>query len=248
MHRFFVPDTRLAEGAEIVLPRETGRQVSRVLRMRVGDSIGLFDGSGMEWLATIKAIERDAVTVALGAAFDPGTEPRLMVSICPALVPSERMEYIIQKSTELGAMRVIPLLSERVQAKDAKVSANRLSRWMKIATEAAEQSGRAKVPEILEPRPLIDAIKDLSAEGPAVLLWEGEAEKNLRTALRESLSGSPGHVGIFVGPVGGLSESEATAARDAGAITAGMGRRILRAETAPVTALSALMLEAGELG
>jgi 16S rRNA (uracil1498-N3)-methyltransferase len=247
LHRFFVPGARLAEGQEITLPEEPGRQVARVLRMRAGDSIGLFDGSGMEWPSTIKAIARDTVTVVPGAPYDPGTEPRLMVTICPALVPSDRMEYVIQKSTELGAARVIPLLTERVQAKDAQVSGNRLARWRKIATEAAEQSGRAKVPEILGPRPLAQAVTDLAAEGPAILLWEGEPQRNLRVALRESLSGGPKHVAIFAGPVGGLSETEAVAARAAGAVTAGMGRRILRAETAPVTALSALMLEAGEL-
>ncbi len=248
LHRFFLPGTSLSDGQEITLPVETGRQVTRVLRMRIGDLVGLFDGSGMEWPSTIETVDRDAVTIVTGTPFDPGTEPDSQVTICPALVASDRMEYVIQKSTELGAARVLPVLTERVQAKDSKVSENRLGRWRKIATEAAEQSGRAKVPEVLAPQPLVDAVKTLAADGPAVLLWEGETEKNLSAALRESLSGGSRHISIFVGPVGGLSESEATAARAAGAITAGLGRRILRAETAPVTALSALMLLAGELG
>jgi 16S rRNA (uracil1498-N3)-methyltransferase len=135
-----------------------------------------------------------------------------------------------------------------VQAKDAHVSANRLERWQKIVTEAAEQSGRPVVPPILPAQGLAGAVTRLATEGPVVLLWEEEAAKNLRTVLRESLSKGPRHVAILVGPVGGLSQAEAAVAHSAGAITAGLGRRILRAETAPVTALSALMYEAGELG
>lgn len=247
-NRFYIPGVDLAEGREITLPAETGRQISRVLRMRTGDSVNLFNGSGSEWTSTIESINRDTVIAVPGSPHDPHTEPALMVTVCPALVASDRIDYVIQKSTELGAGRVLPVITERVQAKDAKVSENRLNRWRKIAIEATEQSGRVKVPDISSPQQLIPVVAGLAKEGLAILLWEGETQKSLRTALRESLMDDPKRVSIFVGPVGGLSEGEATAARSAGAITVGLGRRILRAETAPVTALSALMLEAGELG
>jgi 16S rRNA (uracil1498-N3)-methyltransferase len=158
------------------------------------------------------------------------------------------MEFVLQKSTELGAARFQPVLTERVQAKDSHITDNRLARWQKIIVEAAEQSGRAKVPGILPVCDMANAVARLAVEGPAVLLWEEEGQKNLRTALRESLSRQSRHLALFIGPVGGLSVAEVASARSAGAITAGLGRRILRAETAPVTALSALMYEAGELG
>lgn len=248
LHRFYVPDTKLAEGREFSLPAETSRQILRVLRMRPGDVIGLFDGSGSEWPSTIRAVNRDSAVTVVGTPFDPLTEPALMVTVCPALVASDRMDYVVQKSTELGATRVLPVITERVQAKDSKVSENRLIRWRKIAIEAAEQSGRVIVPEILPPQQLAPTVDELVKEGPAILLWEGETQKTLRTTVRESLQSESKRVSVLIGPVGGLSETEATAARSAGAVTVGLGRRILRAETAPVTALSALMLEAGELG
>jgi 16S rRNA (uracil1498-N3)-methyltransferase len=216
--------------------------------MRPGETISLFDGSGSEWPAAITAIERDIVRVLPGAPHTPPTEPKLQVTVCPALIPADRMEFVLQKCTELGAARFRPLLTERVQAKDAQVSANRLERWQKIVIEAAEQSGRAVVPPILPAQRLAHTVVQLAAEGPVVLLWEEEAAKNLRIAVRESLAKGPRHITILIGPVGGLSQAEVAIAHSADAITAGLGRRILRAETAPVTALSALMYEAGELG
>ena len=216
--------------------------------MRPGDEIVIFDGTGPEWTAEITSVNREAVSVIAGRSSDPGTEPSLQVTVCQALVPSERMEFVIQKGTELGAVRFVPITTERVQSKDSQPNERRLERWKKIATEAAEQSGRTQVPDILPVHSLESCVSAMCAEGPVLLLWEEEMPgKDLRTAVRESLSGASRRVAVLVGPVGGLSASEVGTARDTGAIVVGAGPRILRAETAPVVALAALMYEAGEL-
>lgn len=247
VHRFYVPATALEEGARLQLPDSVSHQVSRVLRMQPGDNITLFNGSGLEWPAKIDGISRSGVSVTPGPAQNPHREPELSVTVCQALVPSERMEFVIQKGTELGALEFAPVITERVQVKDASVSPRRLERWERIAVEAAEQSGRTRVPVISPVSSLDDCLSRMSSRGPVIMLWEEEREKSLRAAVLESLSSGPGHVGLLIGPVGGLSGAEAVAARSAGAVTAGAGPRILRAETAPVVALTALMLEAGEL-
>lgn len=234
-------------GQEFRLPPETGRQVARVLRLRTGDEVVLFDGTGPEWPSTVAFINKDVVAVNVGEARHPGTEPALQITVCQALVPADRMEFVIQKVTELGAARLLPVITERVQPKDARPTERRLERWTRIATEAAEQSGRTRVPEILPDMSLEACLSSMASEGPLVLLWEEEHGNSLRTAVRESLSKASGHISVLIGPVGGLSVAEVEAAKQAGAIIAGAGPRILRAETAPVVALSILMYEASEL-
>lgn len=247
-HRFYVSSHVPETGSTVELPSDTSRQISRVLRLRTGDEIVVFDGTGPEWPAEIVSTGREGVTVVVGRARDPGTEPALRVTVCQALVPTERMEFVIQKGTELGALGFVPVTTERVQARDAHPTERRLERWGKIATEAAEQSGRSVVPEILPVHTFVECVSAMRAEGPLLLLWEEEHGKNLRSAARESLNDSPGRISVLIGPVGGFSAAEADLAREAGALIVGAGPRILRAETAPIVALTALMYEAGELG
>ncbi len=246
-NRFYVPSLNLREGAEVELPDSVGRQLSRVLRVGPGDAVILFDGSGPEWPAEITSVQKNSILARVGSAHDPGTEASIAVTVYQALIPPDRMEYAVQKSTELGAARLTPVSTERVQAKDRSVSARRLERWHRIAEEAAEQCGRTRVPEVTEPVTLTECFAEMAADAPLILMWEDERGKNLREAVRQSLHADPRRVAVLIGPVGGLSEAEADAARSAGAILAGAGPRILRAETAPVVALTALMYEAGEL-
>ncbi len=247
-NRFYLPSPQLKTGSAIELPAETSRQITRVLRMREHDRVVLFDGSGNEWPAEILTITGRSVTVVPEMAHDPNTEPGLDVTVCQALVPAERMEFVIQKSTELGARRIMPIVTERVQSRDATISDSKRARWNRIAVEAAEQSGRTRVPEILDTTDFADSIALAMAEGPAILLWEEERSISLKEAARESLSSVPEHVTVLIGPVGGLSEAEAELATSSGVLLASAGLRVLRAETAPIVALTALMYEAGELG
>lgn len=246
-NRFYVPTLDLEKGNSLELPVEIGRQVSKVLRMREGDSLVLFNGSRHQFPAQITAVRKETVSVLLDEPVDPGTEPALQVTVYQALVPAERMEFVIQKCTELGAARIVPVVTERVQSRDSNISQNRLTRWERIATEAAEQSGRTRVPEVLPVIDLGECLTHSRSAGPVIVMWEEEHGLSLKQAVHESLSSKPEHVSVLIGPVGGLSGAEADAARSAGALIAGAGPRILRAETAPVVALTALMYETGEL-
>lgn len=246
-HRFYLAETTLETGATVELRGAVGRQISRVLRMQPGDNITLFSCGGSEWSAEIVTADRSGVKVIVGARSEPETEPRLNVTICQSLVPQERMEYVVQKCTELGAAEIIPVITERVQSRDARPGDGKLDRWRRIAVEATEQSGRTRVPEICAPVSFNELLHDQRIPRPLIVLWEEEQGKSLREIVRESLNSNPKQVSVLIGPVGGLSVAEADAASSAGALIAGAGSRILRAETAPVVALTALMYEAGEL-
>lgn len=248
-HRFFVRGlSDVADGAEIDLPDATAQQVTRVLRMRVGATISLFDGSGREWSAEISVAGRAGVRVRLGAAHCPDVEPAVAVHVCPALVPAERLEMVLQKGTELGAFSFRPVLTERVQSRDRNPSSARVDRWRRIVTEAAEQSGRVRAPEVAEPVPLLELVPELARDGPVLLLWEAEERTGLVPVLRGIAARGVESLSLLVGPVGGLSDAEVAQAVSDGAQTARLGRRVLRTETAAITALAIVMAELGQLG
>lgn len=225
-------------------------QVRRVLRLRVGDEVAVFDGSGREWTAQIEAVSQQAVVARPGVERRPDAELPVAITVCQALVKAERFEMVLQKATELGAARIVPLITARVQGADAALpSAARLERWRRVVQEAAEQSGRVRLPEIAAPASLREAVGSEAAKGPVILLWEGGPEKGLRAALRGvSTKGTPERISLVIGPVGGFAPQEVKEAQAAGAVVAGMGARVLRSETAAIAALTATVYEFGHLG
>lgn len=248
MHRFYVPGLDLAS-AEIALPRETAHQVSRVLRLKPGEEIGLFDGSGREWPATISSIEKSAVSATVGEPFEPDVEATVAVSMLMAPIRHERFELALQKATELGAASIVPVVTERVLGHEAKISDSRFQRWERIVIEAAEQSGRVRVPALEQSVSLEQGVNVAADSGPVLLLWEEEHSVGLAEEIRRLRSeGDVRQLALVVGPIGGLTSEEVEMAKQAGATPVAMGRRILRAETAVMAALAIAMSELGELG
>jgi len=245
VHRFFVPAEAI-EGTIVRLPRDASRQVRRVLRLRPGDSIAVFDGTGREHTACITTLERDGVQAEVTATSTPQTEPSTRVTLCIAIVKPDRLELAFEKCTELGAARFVPVITDRVQGGAAAAPSNRrLARWRRIVREAAEQSGRLIVPEVGTAVQLLEAVRVAAADGPALLLYEGEEGPG----IGGTLSGlRPAALSLFVGPVGGLTPAEVDAAVQAGASVVSLGRRVLRSETAAIAALAAVMSHLGELG
>ena len=243
MHRFFV-ETDLAEAGELRLPRDVAHQVTRVLRIRGGDRLVLFDGGGSEWLAKVDSVESGEVVVSLLDERSPATEPATRVTLCQALLKTNRFEFVIQKATELGIHAIQPVITRRSVAEPP--SRQRALRWSRIAREAAEQSGRLRVPEVLEAMNLVDAAAGL--DGPAIALWEGERTASLREALVGAIDGGTSDLRLFVGPEGGFEADEAEVLKASGAALATLGARILRSETAGVAAVTLAMYELGELG
>lgn len=236
MARLFVPAERLA-GERLTVDGDGFRHLTKVLRLGAGDTLCVFDGRGTEIEARIVAVGARAAELALGArrALAP---PACAITLLQAVPRGDRMDLVVQKTTELGVARVVPVVAARSVAHPP---ADRRRRWQTIAQEAARQCGRADVPEIAEPVALAAAIAALPAGPARLVLWEEERARPLRAAL-----GAPA-VALLVGPEGGFAASEVEAVRAAGFTSAGLGPRILRAETAAIVAVALAQAAAGGL-
>lgn len=269
LHRFFVPPQAIA-GAGVALAGDLAHQLSRVLRLKVGDRVVLVDGTGREHRVVLSDVRASAVLGTVEAVRACRPEPRLRITLFQALVRRERFETVLQKGTELGVSRFVPVWCERsIVPRGDQVDQRRLDRWRRIVTEAAEQCERGRMPEVSPPVRFNEALVEAAA-GPALLAWERETERSLQEGLRKVLAAAtdaPSTAGIgtpdggpasrqpttasslalAVGPEGGFSSTEVAVAREAGMVTVSLGPRILRTETAgPVLAALALY-EAGDL-
>ena len=237
-HRFFVTE-HPASGETLTLSANTSRQIARALRLRVGDTIVVFDGSGGEWPAEIQSADPNAVSLLVGAGEEPERESATRVTLSQAVLKSDNFELVLQKAIELGVAAIQLFTCERSVARSA--SAFRLERWQRIIREAAEQSGRTIVPELLEEADLAGVF---ATPDRTIMLWEEERSHSLGEAL-QGVSGES--LKLIVGPVGGFSAAAADSARAAGAAVVGLGPRILRAETAGITAVALALYELGEM-
>lgn len=242
LHRFYVAPAQISEG-RVHFSREQAHQILRVLRMRTGDTVAVFDGTGAEHEAELLSLGAREATARLTRMRATAPEPPLRLILLQGLPKTEKMELIIQKSTELGIHRIVPLLCERSVSKGA----GRLQRWRIIAREAAEQCGRAMVPIVDPPVPLTAFF---AAEGGAgfrgITLWEDEAGRGFREALH--LMAQAERLYLLVGPEGGLAADEVKLASDAGLVSVSLGQRTLRTETAALVALGIIQYELGDLG
>ncbi len=168
-----------------------------------------------------------------------------------SLIRPQRFELVLEKGTELGVSRFVPLVSSRAQVRTTgpagEGGTQRAARWRRIVTEAAEQSGRGRVPAIDPPSLFEDAVSASGGPGLRLLPWEGERSQGLRSYLR-ALEDRPAAVSVFIGPEGGFAEDEVRLAREAGCVTISLGPRILRSETAGIVAAALVMHELGEMG
>jgi len=243
MKRFLVDSL---EGDEAIVTGERLHHLARVLRLGPGAEVEVFDGRGGCRLGRILEVDESRARIALGARRE--APPAVAVTLGQALVKADKLEWVIQKATEVGAARIAPLELARsvVRLESAKVP-DRLRRWRRIAEEAARQSGRADVPEVEAPTGLEAFLDAASGRGEAVaLLWEGKREgQRLGDWVDRNLDRP---LSILVGPEGGLSEAEVALARERGAAIVGLGPRILRSETAGIVGLALVLHHLGELG
>jgi 16S rRNA (uracil1498-N3)-methyltransferase len=245
VHRFYVKDLTLPAP----FSAEQAQQIARVLRLRPGERVALFDGRGRSVELVLEAVTPKAVAGTPVPGSDRLSPWPLAVRpvLYLALIRPQRFEWAIEKATELAAWRIVPLLSERTAHGGAELSETRLRRWQSIAIEAAEQCGSAYVPEVAPPLALPAALRQ-----PAVLRLFAATGDGERVSVRAALRGLPAagpatdspdrlpEVAIFIGPEGGFSEVELTLARAAGCRLVTLGPLTLRAETAALAALVAL--------
>ena len=261
MQRLVVEGNYVA-GSLVSLNAEQSHFVRDVMRMRAGERIWLTNGIGDEGQAQIESISREGVVVVAESMERSKREASICVTVGQGMPKADKLEMVIQKCTELGAVAIWPLECARSIAQiDAKKEARKLERWNKIALEAAEQSHRAFVPNVSPPQSLKTLVKVMNQFDAVFIAAEvighraDSSEHGLRNALatfRSSLDNELDNralqILILVGPEGGWTDAEVELLTQAGAVAVGLGNRILRTETAALVALSAIYYEFGEYG
>ncbi|MBK7252009.1 MAG: 16S rRNA (uracil(1498)-N(3))-methyltransferase [Gammaproteobacteria bacterium] len=232
----------LATGSRCTIGGIAANHVRRVLRLRAGDALTLFDGHGGEYEARLEGCGRDEVFVAVGAYRGIERESPLHVTLVQGISRGDRMDLVVQKATELGVAHIVPLAAERsVVRLDAQQSDRRLEHWRTIAIAACEQCGRNRVPGIAAPLALHELLERREPGLTSVLL---SPEGTMRVA---ELPAPGAGLMLLIGPEGGLSVTETAAALHAGFRAVRLGPRVLRTETAAITALSAIQQAFGDL-
>ena len=242
MVRFFVSPEELF-GENVILTGENA-QHAKVLRLKAGEQALVCDGEGKECLCRITDTAGGQFVLAVQQRRESETEAAVQVSVFLAFPKADKLEHVIQKATELGAYEIVAFPSARCVSKpDEKSLKKKLERWQKIAASAAEQSGRGRVPQVLVLPSYKTALERAAKADKALLFYENERATTLRMALTD---GAYKTVSLLTGPEGGLEGSEVEQAMATGLQVCTLGRRILRCETAPLCALSAVMYDAGE--
>lgn len=240
MQHFFVPPSQVGEGG-IRVEGPDVNHMKNVLRMRPGEELMVSDGDNRKYRCAVERYEEGAAYLKILEEEMADTELPSKIYLFQGLPKQEKMEWIVQKSVELGVCQVVPVMVRRCVVKlDEKKAQKKVSRWQQIAESAAKQAGRDYIPKVEQVLPYQEALK--MADGLDVLLIPYELERDVEGSKEIIQAIRPGQlVGIFIGPEGGFEKEEVEAAIAAGATPISLGRRILRTETAGLTALSLLM-------
>ncbi|SVC59740.1 uncharacterized protein METZ01_LOCUS312594 [marine metagenome] len=224
---------------QVTLTGDTAHHLIRVLRFKIGDKIQVFDQSGYEWDAEIVAKKRQSVEVALFKCHKPNVESPVKITLLQSISKSKRMDMVMQKATELGVHKIVPMLSKNsVVRLNAKNTSRKMSHWKKITISASEQSGRVRLPEISEPQKLNQELLNLHKQELGFFLdTTGSDNFNAEKAK---------NIVLAIGPEGGFSNDEKIMAEKSGYKIVKTGPRLLRTETAPIMALSILQYLYGD--
>ncbi len=233
----------LAPGTRVGFAGSAAEHVRRVLRLEAGDAVTLFNGDGNDYPSRIAGFGRGTVEAEVERSVPARAESRLAITLIQGIARTERMDLVVQKATELGVAGIVPVATARSVVKlDRDSRERKLAHWRGIAIAACEQCGRARIPEIAEPRTLAELLAEAPPER-ARLLLAPDAQLSLGAAARGELA-----LEILIGPEGGLTESERQAAIEAGFRACRLGPRILRSETAAIAALAVIHAVAVDLG
>jgi 16S rRNA (uracil1498-N3)-methyltransferase len=252
MHRFFIPPDWI-EGDRIAFEGAVVHQLTHVLRMQPEDRVIVLDDSGWEQEVVLVHLGPDRVLGQIVEKRLARGEPRTKISVYQSVLKGQRFELVLQKGTELGVVEFVPVISSRCILSGLDDVSRKAERWQRIILEAAEQSGRGRLPRLraalMFPRACGRA-KRLG--GLSLIPWEDEHHTGLRQALRtngdnEPRSARPFSINLFIGPEGGFTAEEIDVAKGYGIVPVGLGPRILRAETAGLATVSAIFCELGDM-
>ena len=251
MHRFFLNPQSIQEN-RVVFPPQTARQMSRVLHVRLNERVIVLDNTGLEFVVRIETLEPDSAQGVIEKQNQAAAEPAVTVVLFPALCQREKFEWILQKCTEIGVSAFHPIRTARSLVTNPAEVALKYDRWQRILQEAAEQSGRGRIPVLYPPLNYPEAI--LQAAGSYSLnlfLWEGEKHSSLSDAVqawKSSPAGIGSGIGLWIGPEGGFTAEEVSAAVNAGAVPVTLGSRILRMETAAMVGAALVLHDLSQMG
>lgn len=245
MTRFFAAPDKISDG-KIIIDTADVRHIKKVLRLGVGDEITVSDSLGIDYLCSISDITEESIICRITDSKKNNTEPNIKVTLYQALPKGAKMDYIIQKTTELGIARIVPCSLTRCVVKtDEKDAEKKRLRWQKIADEAAKQCGRGVIPEVSSVISLKSAVEKMKQDDFAFAAYESEKKQSLKNILIKNKSADT--ISFMIGPEGGFAPEEAQYLKDSGISLITLGPRILRTETAGEAVLAMIMYELGDI-
>ncbi len=246
MHRFFISPEWI-EKPKITFSGQTAHQIKNVLRMKAGWQVIALDNFGLEYVVILTSVSKNTVEAEILAERPATAEPNLKITLYQGTLKAQKFEWVLQKGTELGISEFVPVISERSVLADVQAVDQKRMRWERIIQEAAEQSGRGFLPELRPAMMLGQAFRRAGQlTGLSFVAWEGVKEESLKAKL-SAIADKPEHISLFIGSEGGFSDKEIETARQNEIQPVGLGKRILRAETAGLVAASAILYHFDEI-
>ncbi len=242
MRRFYCTSENVTEST-VLFDRDESKHIARVLRMEAGDEIIVSTGDGLDRYATLTVVG-DECEAEIKSIIKNENEPSAEIILFQSVIKNEKMDILIQKVTELGITKIVPVITERtvVKFEDDKKEKKKQERWQKIALEACKQCGRSRVPEVLSAMSFSEALKLFGEAEEKIVAYEEEKTVSIVSAIKKAKS-----IGYFIGPEGGITENEHKRLKEAGAISVSLGKRILRAETAAIVTGGVVLALMGEM-
>jgi len=245
MDRFFVKKENL-QGEIVALEGQQAHQIRHVLRKKIGEHIIILDNRGFEYEIELKAIGKEKVTGRIKEKRKALGEPELEITLYQGLLSREKFEWVLQKCTEVGVCRFVPIVTERSIVRKDSIKADKTERRRRIIQEAAEQSERGRIPELAQAISFEEAINELDSFDYKLLAHTHGQGGSLRRCLKSSEK-KVKKIALFIGPEGGFTENEVNRARDNDIVIISLGRRILRTETSALVASSLILYEMGQM-
>jgi 16S rRNA (uracil1498-N3)-methyltransferase len=244
-HRFFVPGSGF-QGGDVRLGSEQAHQICHVLRLRPGDAIIVLDDSGAEYDVTLTTVGLPGTRGRVTAQRPARGEPETKITLFQSLLTRKKFEWVLQKGTEVGVSRFVPVVTRRSIARAEPLEEKKLVRWENILTEAAEQSHRGRIPQLGRPVTYKEAVLSLVEFDVSLVAAPCREPASLKNAVR-SCRRTASSIALLIGPEGGFTEDEVNLACENGAVQVDLGPRILRTETAAVVASALILYELGQM-
>lgn len=241
MANFYITKDQIIDNTALITGEEA-QHVSRVLRMKKGDKVTLCDGDGIFYDALLCGFDEKSVKAQILSSRNAETEPKVSITLFQGVPKNPKLETIVQKATEIGVVRIVPMDTNRAVAKLDKSA--KVDRLRKIAREAAKQSKRGVVPVVTDAISFKDAVKEAAKADLAIIPYEEETEISLKKALAGKTAKS---IAVMIGPEGGFEKDEILLAKENGIVSVTLGKRILRTETAGLAVSAAVLYECGDM-